>query len=476
MTSAREGRPRFHHLDWLRVLMVCFVVVAHIACSSPNGVDMGRGVVIDNRDFKEDKDANTLAVRYISIIRPWCLPLLFFVSGAACACSYKKDSGNSGSLITLAIVTVVGMASNACLWYLGPQDDSCSITAYARKSKCKGVLFDFTFVPGLGNIFPIVFQMWYTAVLMIFIVLNRPLFAIVDERRISFLPLAKYLLSWIGFYGLLLWCGGDSCETPLLAGTVLTVFELCFAWLASLLLTAETSRPSWCPLRAVHYALALCMVLQYSLTPIFAKAFGSSGLSIPWILATFPLAFNKFFQLGFLVTHPRRSLNGSEDAEPLMSEYWPVMIFFLAMCSQSTNFSLSGGNLTYPYLHRPADRAAYVSYAAMVMFIFDRVSRWKQCQPLPSLLNYASLVLYIFHPVVCTVLLAFGLESIFALCTLSIGIVFLLVCIGTNCLPGASSGKRDYQPSDSGTSTEPQLTSELQTFDSDSFQSVPPAR
>merc|ERR1712130_735226 len=137
---------------------------------------------------------------------------------------------------------------------------------------------------------------------------------------------------------------GHDCESPFTAGSMLVTCECLFV----LLVWMTSARPSWLPLRAVHYALAAVVTVQYSLSPIFSNppVGNGAGLTMSWILATFVVAFNKFFELGFILTRPRvgGAMDETDDVKPLMSEFWPVLILPVAFCSQSTNFSLSGGN------------------------------------------------------------------------------------------------------------------------------------
>ena len=80
---------RLHFLDWLRILLVGFVVYAHLTfCGAQLGRPSDNGTV-DN-DSWTTTDPNRLAVRYNSIVRQWCIPVLFWISGAASALSFGK--------------------------------------------------------------------------------------------------------------------------------------------------------------------------------------------------------------------------------------------------------------------------------------------------------------------------------------------------------------------------------------------------
>merc|ERR1719162_2949446 len=108
------------------------------------------------------------STRHITVIRQWCLPLLFWVSGASMACSYK--GGVPRGLGKLLAISAVGMCCNAFLWYTSPQNRDCIIDTPACQGK--GIIFDFSICGRAGWWFAILFQMWYTLVLVVLCLLN----------------------------------------------------------------------------------------------------------------------------------------------------------------------------------------------------------------------------------------------------------------------------------------------------------------
>merc|ERR1719436_1223512 len=113
------------------------------------------------------------------------------------------------------------------------------------------------------------------------------------------------------------------------------------------------------------------------------------------------------------MTRARRAgLSKMEDiAMPLASKVWPLTAVLVAIVAPSTNWDLAG-MLAYPFWTSSVDRCLYVAGALTVVFVVDRTSRTVDCMPLPRSLGQASLMLYLFHPVFITALLALGLQSI----------------------------------------------------------------
>jgi hypothetical protein len=167
-----------------------------------------------------------------------------------------------------------------------------------------------------------------------------------------------------------------------------------------------------------------------------------------WICATFVLVFNKFFQLGFLLMRPRTAgaMTEKDDVEPLASRHWPALLLPIVICSPSTNFSLSGGNLTYPYYARPFDRFPYILYALFAIFGLDRISRSTPCEEMPSTLVWSSLFLYIFHPEVISVLMTLGVTDVYILWFGSALIIYAIVSIV--CAVHGALGRDDSEVQD----------------------------
>ncbi|CAE8597951.1 unnamed protein product [Polarella glacialis] len=125
-------------------------------------------------------------------------------------------------------------------------------------------------------------------------------------------------------------------------------------------------------------------------------------MSLAFVLYIF-LGFNKFFQLGFVLTLAR--LPGSDEASPVVSKYWPLVVVLRVVTVPSTNWSIAG-NLTYPYFPRMLDRVNYVLGAIVLMFVFDRAGRYISCEPLPTVLATTTLLLYLLHPVLMAFILS----------------------------------------------------------------------
>merc|ERR1719379_2952535 len=104
---------RLDFLDWLRSFLVVLVVFSHVFLTL---------TPLESSEYALDDlgEASTLASRWISVARPWCLPMLFWVSGASCACVPSKSALRG--LPNIFVITLVGMGLNAMMWFLGPRD------------------------------------------------------------------------------------------------------------------------------------------------------------------------------------------------------------------------------------------------------------------------------------------------------------------------------------------------------------------
>lgn len=383
--EVKKTKKRLNELDWIRMYMIMCVLYAHVFRSGlPGGAD--GDVTVDDRNWTGE-GAHPFAVRWISENRQYCLPLLFYVSGAACACSFKQRPTGFDKL---TLITIFGLVTNGVLWLVGPQNPDCDPGTGYKRSECQGSLFAFTVCPWAGPVFPTVFQMWYTAVLMFYMLLNWPLCALLHSGKAC--GPAGLVLQWaittcfaIGLVVL----GGDSIPHPSLVSALLSLWEACFLVLS--FISLRSRRPSWLPLRLVHYALGVVMCLQFGCTPIVDKI---DSISASFALFIF-VGFNKSFQLGYVLTLAR--CDGQEEAAPIVSSVWPTIIAFRTFTAPSTNWSMAG-NLTYPYFPRMLDRANYVAGCVVLLFALDRVASWIPCGPLPSTLSYAALAAYLFHP------------------------------------------------------------------------------
>uniref|UniRef100_A0A7S3HJK1 Uncharacterized protein n=1 Tax=Spumella elongata TaxID=89044 RepID=A0A7S3HJK1_9STRA len=127
------------------------------------------------------------------------------------------------------------------------------------------------------------------------------------------------------------------------------------------------------------------------------------------------------------MTFARRGPSG-DRAQPLMSSCWPVMLVLFTFVSPSTNWELAG-MLTYPFFRSARDRCVYIAGAFVVTFCLDRLSRTVYCRPLPDVLANTSLFLYLFHPVIITVLLQVGCRDVVSVWIGSFLISVLLMCM-----------------------------------------------
>mmetsp|Transcript_116643 Transcript_116643/g.310318 ORF Transcript_116643/g.310318 Transcript_116643/m.310318 type:complete len:113 (+) Transcript_116643:881-1219(+) len=111
--------------------------------------------------------------------------------------------------------------------------------------------------------------------------------------------------------------------------------------------------------------------------------------------------------------------------------------------------------LTYPFFLSVTDRALYVSGATALVFLLDRCGRCARCEELPGFLGQSALVLYLFHPVLITVLLHSGLRSVpqvwCAACCLGLAISAFLEWVPSS---APSKDAQDVQSSSSSSEGE----------------------
>ncbi|CAE7488727.1 unnamed protein product [Symbiodinium microadriaticum] len=386
-----EKKKRFHEFDWFRAIMVILVVYAHISRSGvPGGVQAN--ISPDNRIYT-DENPSPFAVRWISEVRQYCLPLLFYVSGAASACSFKQAPSGFGKI---AVYTFLGVALNGVLWVMGPQNPECDPGSGPSRPECKGAVFDFTVSPWSGKLFPILFQMWYCVMLIALMLINWPLFAYLHQKRCHVAILGVQLVATTGLITAFVLLAGDEMEQPFMVASLKVVSEALF--LAAAVLTRPEYRPTWLPLRLIHYVLGFIMFLAFGCAPIAPRI---ERISAGFILYIFT-GFNKSFQLGFIITLSR--LPGREEALPIVSTYWPLLVLLRTLTAPSTSW-FAGGNLTYPYYPRLVDRGLYAGGAVVVMLVVDRVGRHIDCKALPASMANMALLLYLLHPWIMAVLI-----------------------------------------------------------------------
>ena len=214
-----------------------------------------------------------------------------------------------------------GVALNGVLWVMGPQNPKCDpgsclsrpeCLSVCRVQKClrchakglyilpplcrslhlnlfrflpakqlsgKGVVFDFTVSPWSGKLFPILFQMWYCAMLIVLMLINWPLFAYLHQKRCHVAILGVQLVITGAIIAAFALLGRDEIEQPLMVASMKVVCEAGFLGIA--VLTRPEYRPSWLPLRFVHYLLGLMMFLAFGCTPISPRIESISAVPEP---------------------------------------------------------------------------------------------------------------------------------------------------------------------------------------------------
>merc|ERR1712039_901165 len=115
------------------------------------------------------------------------------------------------------------------------------------------------------------------------------------------------------------------------------------------------------------------------------------------------VASTKFYALGFMMA--------TEQADPLASKYWPLMVCVFHVCGPSTNFYLAG-NLIYPYFPRGFDRSLYALGAIMGLFFIDRVGRFGDSIHMPNFFYFWSLILYLSHTLFTAIFVAVGVKEV----------------------------------------------------------------
>ena len=127
-------------------------------------------------------------------------------------------------------------------------------------------MFDFTISPWSGKLFPILFQMWYCVMLIALMLINWPLFAYLHKKSCHAAILILQLVLTGALVSAFVVLAGEEIEQPLLVASLKVACE--GAFLATAMLARPEHRPSWLPLRFVHYLLGLLMFLAFGCTPI----------------------------------------------------------------------------------------------------------------------------------------------------------------------------------------------------------------
>lgn len=424
---------RFNYLAWIRTLLIAIILYAQLSFSGLTEYDT---LMLDDRTYdpymnSRSGSPSSLSIRWVSICRQWCLPLLFWVSGAVAGFDFGQR--RCYGLGMIGVLTLVGIVANGSIWILGPQNDQCWPLDHAKPECESGRLFQFSVVAGHGSIFPWISQMWYTIVLAIIILLNMPFMGVLAGRR-GFGSLVLQWMIWTLLWGTLLQIasGGTLLERAQLpekyqwvASEGKDYFEsspevpdvhLAFAWLAGsealfLSVSFVASRwksDSWCPLRIVHYMAGAAMVLTLA-APIATEIATITPSFTMYLLNI----MNKSFQMGFMMIRPQvgdQGIDTGNKVEPLFSKYWPLALLWASIVAPSTNFYMAG-DLIYPFLPGTLDRCLYVAGAVSVFFMVDRAGHSLESSPVPRAVSSSTLLLYLFYPWVLALLVCAGLRA-----------------------------------------------------------------
>lgn len=384
---------RLHFLDWLRTILVCFVVYSHLNFC---GLEDIPDTTVDNHAYATKP--NQYAVRWNSVARQWVIPMLFWISGGAAALSVNGDSWKFlWTLWRIYLISVVGIGANASMWLLGPQDPNCSI-----RNPCpgKGILFDFTEDPAEGNIEPYFNQMWFTVFLVLMMIVHWPYFKVFLGQSSRWLLTFQWAIT-VSIYVALTVVAGKEVPNPALLIAWLAVCE--FAFLAVSVCAAQGVFP-WLPQRIWHYIAAIISLIQVGLSPI---ADSMDDLTAGYCIYLMVLCFRSY-GLGYLMTRPRKDM--SDPIDPIVSRAWPLVIVLAVIFAPSTNWYM-GGVLTYPYFDHAVDRGLYNAGTLLALFVADRSSRALECCPLPEIIGIASIVLYVFQIVLLTCFMQVGMRQ-----------------------------------------------------------------
>ena len=136
----------------------------------------------------------------------------------------------------------------------------------SRVCEGKGAVFAFTISPWSGKLFPILFQMWYCVMLIALMLINWPLFAYLHQKRCHVAILGVQLVATTGLITAFVLLAGEEMEQPFMVASLKVVCEALF--LAAAVLTRPEYRPTWLPLRFIHYILGFLMFLAFGCAPI----------------------------------------------------------------------------------------------------------------------------------------------------------------------------------------------------------------
>jgi len=356
---------------------------------------------VDNRgnpDIPED-ELTPVSIRAIVVVREFAAPLLFWAPGARLSLNWQGHP--PWWLMTkFFCFSMIGVMINLVLWILSPMDPECE-----PESRCpgKGILFDFTIFPHMGLVAPVFSLMWYPFSLIFITVLNQPLFEFIYEACSYWFLVGQWLAtSGVIALGLLFAHMAGAPAQASWTVPLLIFYEAVFLTSAALSAPwAHTRIVPWLPSRVLQYMAAVSLWLMIAGVPLNGEM---SAIAPVFLVYGFIVA-NKFLALGFVMA------TESESAVPVMSRYWPVMVFVLAAGAPSTNFYLAG-SFVYPYFPYMVDRCLYVGGALVLLFFIDRIGRFCDSMRMPRFLWISVWVNFLFHSLFTTLCLAYGIYSV----------------------------------------------------------------
>lgn len=399
------AKERLHYLDWMRSTLIFGVVYAHFnfgdvthmesltidQSALPPSVVINVSAMIEGKYSVFPQDGTSpFGVKICGGARQACVPLLFWISGAAMAFTFKGSCQRLGHIcLRLFVVTIIGMLSNGAAWLTSPQDENCS-----ARFPCpgKGILWDFSIDPHNGQIIPWIHQMWFTVALMVGMVIAWPYFQVIAKQAGPERMLLPFTFT-IVWSSSLLSVAGEVCQHKMVAIASILVCEAAFLSVSYVMVMPY--RPPAVPVRLLQYLCAVLAIVQTGLSPI--AEYPTLGLT-PAYVCYMGLSALKWFEFGFLMMIPRCCGDADDfgSAHALVSNVWPVLLFVGAVLMPSTNWNMAG-MLTYPYLPRLYARNLYIAGTYFTFFMCDRLGQWANCVPQPWFVGYASLVLYVFQ-------------------------------------------------------------------------------
>lgn len=333
-------------------------------------------------DFDEDWN-----YRFTSLGRQFTLPVLFYISGASLALS---KAPLKSTLMKIGAITLVGMAQNWVIFALGPKDPSCSFKDREKPACQTGIALDFLIAPQAGLIFPIVYQFWYTLMLMLFIAEDFIMYAqlraahAAQSLQVHYLVLRFLMVAAMYVYftiGLVEW------PDILFIVVCEAVVMLCLVLSMKAASKATPAAPS-----------INGRVWQYVALFISAMQFAIPRLEVTTIDARVLVYYHFFRQLmliGFASMLSRKTTTRAFSRIGIWVVSWILCV------TASTNWFL-GGMLTYPWLPHVLDRVHYLLGSVVITSSLDSVGKLLchsgvllEC---PRAASIGGLIMYLFHP------------------------------------------------------------------------------